>query len=91
MKPEELEKVLWGDFYMNPKTKEITTKPLNDKHKPMFVDFVLNNIWTIYERVESKDFEKVKKVADSLKIDFPDKLSTTLQKDPAQIINLIMN
>jgi hypothetical protein len=36
---------------MDPKTKKISKSPLNDKHKPMFVDFILNNIWSIYERV----------------------------------------
>jgi hypothetical protein len=56
----------------------VSSTPLNDKHKPIFVDFVLNNIWAVYERIESRDFEKVKKVADSLKIDFSDKMSTIL-------------
>lgn len=46
-----LEKVLWGDFYLDPKTKRI----LAQKHlkgrslKPMFVQLVLENIWAVYE------------------------------------------
>lgn len=46
-----LEKVLWGDFYLDPKTKRV----LGSKHlkgralKPMFVQLVLDNIWAIYE------------------------------------------
>jgi ribosome assembly protein 1 len=46
-----LEKVLWGDFYLDPKTKRI----LGSKHlkgralKPMFVQLVLENIWAVYE------------------------------------------
>jgi len=46
-----LEKVLWGDFYLDPKTKRV----LAQKHlkgrplKPMFVQLVLENIWAVYE------------------------------------------
>ena len=46
-----LEQVLWGDFYLEPKTKRV----LGSKHlkgralKPMFVQLVLDNIWAVYE------------------------------------------
>lgn len=51
IKSSILEKVLWGDFYLEPKTKRV----LAPKHlkgrvlKPMFVQLVLGNIWAIYE------------------------------------------
>ena len=51
MKCSVLEKVLWGDFYLEPKTKRV----LGPKHlkgrllKPMFVQLVLDNIWAVYE------------------------------------------
>ena len=51
MKRSVLEKVLWGDFYLEPKTKRV----LGSKHlkgralKPMFVQLVLDNIWAVYE------------------------------------------
>lgn len=51
MKRSVLEKVLWGDFYLEPKTRRI----LGSKHlkgralKPMFVQLVLDNIWAVYE------------------------------------------
>ena len=51
IKHSVLEKVLWGDFYLDPKTKRI----LGAKHlkgrslKPMFVQLVLANIWAVYE------------------------------------------
>ena len=50
MKRSILEKVLWGDFYLEPKTKRV----LSSKHlkgrslKPMFVQLVLDNIWAVY-------------------------------------------
>ena len=43
-----LEKVLWGDYYLDPKTKRV----LSQKHlkgralKPVFVQLVLDTIWT---------------------------------------------
>lgn len=46
-----LEKVLWGDFYLDPKTKRV----LGPKHlkgralKPIFVQLVLESIWAAYE------------------------------------------
>lgn len=51
MKRSVLEKVLWGDFYLEPKTRRV----LSSKHlkgralKPMFVQLVLENIWAVYE------------------------------------------
>lgn len=46
-----LEKVLWGDFYLDPKTKRVlAAKHLKGRSlKPMFVQLVLENIWAVYE------------------------------------------
>ena len=46
-----LEKVLWGDFYLDPKTKKV----LGQKHlkgrnlKPVFVQLILDPIWQAYD------------------------------------------
>lgn len=51
IKRSVLEKVLWGDYYLDPKTKRV----LGHKHlkgralKPMFVQLVLESIWAIYD------------------------------------------
>jgi ribosome assembly protein 1 len=51
IKRSALEKVLWGDFYLDPKTKRV----LGSKHlkgralKPMFVQLVLDSVWAAYE------------------------------------------
>ncbi|KAL0262824.1 Cytoplasmic GTPase/eEF2-like protein (ribosomal biogenesis) [Diplodia seriata] len=51
IKRSALEKVLWGDFYLDPKTKKV----LGSKHlkgralKPIFVQLVLEQIWAVYE------------------------------------------
>lgn len=52
-----LEKVLWGDFYLDPKTKRIlASKHLKGKNlKPMFVQLVLETIWVVYEAAQGGD------------------------------------
>lgn len=51
VKRSVLEKVLWGDYYLDPKTKRV----LGHKHlkgralKPLFVQLVLDSIWAAYE------------------------------------------
>lgn len=46
-----MERVLWGNFYLDPKTKKV----LGQKHlkgrnlKPMFVQLVLEPVWTAYQ------------------------------------------
>lgn len=53
IKEANLRRVLWGDFYLDPKTKRV----ISHKHlrgrplKPLFVQFVLDNIWSVYDSV----------------------------------------
>merc|ERR1719468_711274 len=44
-KKEVLLKTLWGDYYMNTKTKRIMKNAYNNSKKPLFVQFILENIW----------------------------------------------
>lgn len=51
----KLRKVLWGDYYLDPKSKRVIGRKraasLGKTLKPMFVQFVLDNIWRVYETV----------------------------------------
>lgn len=51
MKEATLQRVLWGDFFLDSKTKKVTTrKSARGKQlKPLFVQFVLENIWAVYD------------------------------------------
>jgi ribosome assembly protein 1 len=61
-----LRKTLWGDFYYHVKTKKIYKKPIG-KSPPMFVQFVLNNIWEVYNAVTpNRDLDKLGKIAKAL-------------------------
>ena len=53
IKERNLRKVLWGDWYLDPKTKRVVgRKKLAGRNlKPMFVQFVLENIWRVYDTV----------------------------------------
>ena len=53
MSETNLRTVLWGDFYLDPKTKRVISyKHLRGRAlKPLFVQFVLENIWAIYDAV----------------------------------------
>ena len=53
IKEANLKRVLWGDFFFDPKTKKV----INYKHlkgrplKPLFVQLVLENIWAVYDGI----------------------------------------
>ena len=46
-------RVLWGDFYLDTKTKRvINNKQLKGRNlKPLFVQFILENIWAVYDAI----------------------------------------
>lgn len=53
IKEGNLRRVLWGDWYLDPKTKRVVgRKKLAGRNlKPMFVQFVLENIWRVYDTI----------------------------------------
>ena len=52
-----MEKVLWGDFYLDPKTKKVLgRKHLKGRNlKPMFVQLVLEQVWAVYHATTGGD------------------------------------
>jgi Mn-dependent DtxR family transcriptional regulator len=42
---------------------------VNDNQKPMFVEFIANNLWKIYEVSENKDTETLTKMSKALGIE----------------------
>ncbi|MCJ1308945.1 Cytoplasmic GTPase/eEF2-like protein (ribosomal biogenesis) [Agyrium rufum] len=91
IKRANLEKVLWGDFFMDPKTK----RALGSKHlkgrplKPMFVQLVLDNIWAVYEATTGGDRGKgdpamLEKITKSLSLTIPPHVLRS--KDPRALL-----
>eukprot|EP00123_Amoebidium_parasiticum_P003237 comp14528_c0_seq1/m.10737 comp14528_c0_seq1/g.10737 ORF comp14528_c0_seq1/g.10737 comp14528_c0_seq1/m.10737 type:complete len:1107 (-) comp14528_c0_seq1:147-3467(-) len=61
-----LRRTLWGDFWFNPKTKRIMKGAIEKGKKSLFVQFVLETIWEVYNSVLSADKEKVDKITKAL-------------------------
>jgi len=69
MSRKVLNQCLWGEYYYNSKTKKIMRNAgPKGNLKPMFVEFVLRNIWGVYkcvlneERSKEEYMEALKKV-----------------------------
>jgi len=67
VKSEILAKTLWGDYYLNTKTKRIMKGAQAKGKKPLFVQFILDNLWTVYDAIlEKKDKDRIDKIVSSL-------------------------
>ncbi|RDW94730.1 p-loop containing nucleoside triphosphate hydrolase-27 [Coleophoma crateriformis] len=91
-----MEKVLWGDFYLDPKTKKV----LAQKHlkgrslKPMFVQLVLEQIWAVYQATTGGDKGKgdptmTEKITKSLGISLPAHIVKS--RDPRAILTALFS
>lgn len=94
IKRANLEKVLWGNFYLDPKTKKL----LGPKHlkgrslKPLFVQLVLEPIWTVYKATvgiddERGDPELLQKITKSLNVTVPPHVLRS--KDPRLLLTTV--
>lgn len=85
-------KCLWGDYYLDPKTKRaIGSKGLKGRNlKPMFVQFILDNLWNVYDTIlESGNVEQIEKIVTSLKLKvLPRELKS---KDVKSLIQTVMS
>ena len=89
-----LEKALWGPRYFNPKTKMITGKKGvggGSKARPMFVQFVLEPLWQVYQVALDGEGDKgvLEKVIKSFNLSVP---ARELQnKDPKAVLQSVMS
>mmetsp|Transcript_9142 Transcript_9142/g.33754 ORF Transcript_9142/g.33754 Transcript_9142/m.33754 type:complete len:996 (-) Transcript_9142:108-3095(-) len=81
MKEEILTQTLWGRFYYNAKKKAIKTKPNKENQPPMFVTFILKNIYDVYNVVIENEIEKLKKMVIALKLEISPKLVARKTED----------
>ncbi|CAF0768983.1 unnamed protein product [Rotaria sordida] len=67
IKREVLMKTLWGDFYFDKKSKRVYKGAQGKGQKPMFVQCILENLWSVYETIIiRRDNEKLEKIATSI-------------------------
>ncbi|KAK7983736.1 hypothetical protein PG989_011138 [Apiospora arundinis] len=65
---EEFAKRLWGDVYFNPKKRTFSRKPIEDRAKRSFINFVLEPIYKIYAHSISQSPEDLKETLATLGI-----------------------
>lgn len=64
-----LQKTLWGDYFINAKAKKIMKGALAKAKKPLFVQMILENIWSVYECVVvRKDKERLASIVSALRL-----------------------
>lgn len=96
IKRNALEKVLWGNFYLDPKTKKV----LGQKHlkgrnlKPLFVQLVLDQIWAAYTATVGSDNGKgdsnmLEKITKSLNITIPRHILNS--RDPKTLLTTVFS
>ncbi|KAH7910847.1 P-loop containing nucleoside triphosphate hydrolase protein [Hygrophoropsis aurantiaca] len=91
-KEANLRRVLWGDFFLDPKTKKVISyKHLRGRAlKPLFVQFILENIWAVYDAVIlNPNPEKTSKIVSALNLKIlPRELKS---KDSRHLLSLIFS
>lgn len=90
MSESVLRKTLWGDFFLNAKERKIMKGALIKNKKPLFVQLVLDNIWSMYQTILiDKDKEKLEKMTNALGLKIaPRDLRTT---DMKQLLSAVMS
>ncbi|KAI2613299.1 P-loop containing nucleoside triphosphate hydrolase protein [Hypoxylon sp. NC1633] len=91
-----MEKVLWGDFYLDPKTKKVLgRKHLKGRNlKPMFVQLVLEQVWAVYQATTGGDLGKgdpalLDKITKSLNITIPPHIARS--RDPRLLLTTVFS
>jgi ribosome assembly protein 1 len=94
IKRQVLEKVLWGDYYLDPKTKRVlAAKHLKGRNlKPMFVQLVLENIWAVYEATSGGPNNKgdpalLEKITKGLNLNIP--VHILRSRDPKALLSAV--
>ncbi|XP_005104612.1 elongation factor-like GTPase 1 [Aplysia californica] len=89
-KESVLLKTLWGDYFINMKSKRIVKGAQSKGKKPLFVQFALENIWAGYDAVlEQKDSAMTEKIVKSLGLTITTR--DTRHKDPRILLQAIMS
>ncbi|KAG5651192.1 hypothetical protein H0H81_009545 [Sphagnurus paluster] len=92
IKEANLRRVLWGDYFLDPKSKKVISyKHLRGRPlKSLFVQFVLENIWAVYDAVDlNPNHEKVAKIVNALNLKIPPR--DLKSKDTRQLLSLIFS
>lgn len=75
VKVELLQESLWGEFYFQPKTGAISRTPFKEGQDPMFAQFVVRTLHSVYQAIlaseQDPDRTMLAKVISTLKLSIP--------------------
>lgn len=55
--PQQLEKLLWCNYYLDKESNKISKKPTKDTKNRLFVEFILEPIYKIFSHICSKEMD----------------------------------
>nr|XP_039271677.1 elongation factor-like GTPase 1 [Styela clava] len=85
-------KTLWGDYYANVKAKKIFKGAQAKGKKCLFAQFVLENIWSLYDTVlVRRDKDKCEKIVQSLNINVSARDKRLISTEPKSYLRAICN
>eukprot|EP00727_Mastigamoeba_balamuthi_P009892 m51a1_g5525 hypothetical protein (1034) ;mRNA; f:428118-431927 len=90
VKEDILKHTLWGEYYLDGRSKRVFTKPVQRGQQPLFVQAVLKPVWEVYTSAAiTPDPERIKKIVAALKINAtPKELGSS---DPKVVVMAIMS
>lgn len=66
VREDVLQRTLWGDYYVDPKTRRVLRGAADAGRRPLFAQLVLENIWAVYDA--AKDPARIAAVCEKLAI-----------------------
>ena len=88
-KVDTLLKTLWGNYYANFKQKKIFNNAWKKGKKPLFVQLILENIWSVYDAINTRKKEQITKICTSLGVKLS--IKDTQYKDPRPALLSVMS
>ncbi|KAG0686340.1 Cytoplasmic GTPase/eEF2-like protein (ribosomal biogenesis), partial [Pichia californica] len=83
----EFDNKLWGNNTIDMKNKKLIEISKKSKAKPLFVSFILDSIWRIYNSIDGRDVDSIVKITTSLNIKvLPKELNSKDSKSLTQTI-----
>ena len=74
MKREALLKTLWGDFFLDTRSKTVSSKKKEGgPSEPMFAQLCLKHIWDVYAACTAREVGKLEKIVSGLQLKVPAK------------------
>lgn len=89
MKRETLLKTLWGDYFLDTRSKQISTKNKDGTAAPIFAQLCLRHIWDVYTACNARDTAKLEKIITGLALKVPPKDLRT--QDVNSLLSAVMS